>query len=163
MRSHLLLASKVARVAQLSPHNSTGLPQGRFLVGLRLPNRRLTSFQPALLRSNTQLLSAGPQQTRLFCSQSQSGSGGGGGGGDESGPKADGENGAEPTAIAQTPPTIQYSLLTPPAVPEHLSPVPLIAINRHPLFPRFVKVVEVLRHHIFSPITCLFLIFFINF
>nr|XP_005494299.1 lon protease homolog, mitochondrial-like [Zonotrichia albicollis] len=54
------------------------------------------------------------------------GGGGGGGGGADSG-------GAGPVITA----------LTPLLVPEHFPNVPLIAVTRNPVFPRFIKIIEV--------------------
>uniref|UniRef100_A0A8C3V450 Lon protease homolog, mitochondrial n=1 Tax=Catharus ustulatus TaxID=91951 RepID=A0A8C3V450_CATUS len=64
--------------------------------------------------------------------------GGGGGGGADSG-------GAGPVITA----------LTPLLVPEHFPNVPLIAVTRNPVFPRFIKIIEVTSTCIFVPLWCI--------
>uniref|UniRef100_A0A8C9LD19 Lon protease homolog, mitochondrial n=1 Tax=Pavo cristatus TaxID=9049 RepID=A0A8C9LD19_PAVCR len=58
----------------------------------------------------------------------------GGGGGEESG----GGGGADPGGSAPV-----MTALTPLMVPEHFPNVPLIAVTRNPVFPRFIKIIEV--------------------
>lgn len=40
----------------------------------------------------------------------------------------------------------QMTALTPMLVPEVFPNVPLIAVNRNPVFPRFIKIIEVISH-----------------
>ncbi|XP_027272634.1 LOW QUALITY PROTEIN: lon protease homolog, mitochondrial isoform X2 [Cricetulus griseus] len=67
-----------------------------------------------------------------------SGGGGGGGGGDESS-----EGGAEDGAAAGGGDGPVVTALAPMTVPDVFPHLPLIAITRNPVFPRFIKIVEV--------------------
>uniref|UniRef100_A0A8C3SD22 Lon N-terminal domain-containing protein n=1 Tax=Chelydra serpentina TaxID=8475 RepID=A0A8C3SD22_CHESE len=62
----------------------------------------------------------------------------GGGDGLESGGAEDGGGGADP---AGAPPAM--TALTPLLIPERFPNVPLIAVTRNPVFPRFIKILEV--------------------
>ncbi|KAJ8374684.1 hypothetical protein SKAU_G00052640 [Synaphobranchus kaupii] len=64
----------------------------------------------------------------------EDGEGSSGSGGDEAGDGGDG-------GTAYTPP--QMTALTPMLVPEVFPNVPLIAVSRNPVFPRFIKIIEV--------------------
>ncbi|XP_077082057.1 lon protease homolog, mitochondrial [Siphateles boraxobius] len=81
----------------------------------------------------------GCQQKRfLFGNQ---GSGFSGEDGAESSGGADDESGGEEGPY--TPPPPQMSALTTMLVPDVFPNVPLIAVNRNPVFPRFIKIIEV--------------------
>ncbi|XP_061635242.1 lon protease homolog, mitochondrial isoform X1 [Phyllopteryx taeniolatus] len=67
----------------------------------------------------------------------ESGGGGDGSGGEESGGGGVGEDGGAAYAGAQ------MTALTPMMVPEVFPNVPLIAVSRNPVFPRFIKIIEV--------------------
>lgn len=74
---------------------------------------------------------------RFFSTSGKSGS--------ESGGRDD-EDGAAPSDMPPHPPmpdSFPMGALTPLAVPEVFPKVPVIAINRNPVFPRFVKMIEV--------------------
>ncbi|XP_056095069.1 lon protease homolog, mitochondrial [Rhinichthys klamathensis goyatoka] len=84
-------------------------------------------------------LGLGCQQKRfLFGNQ---GSGFSGGDGAESSGGAEDESGGDEGPY--TPPPPQMSALTTMLVPEVFPNVPLIAVNRNPVFPRFIKIIEV--------------------
>nr|XP_030112385.3 lon protease homolog, mitochondrial-like [Taeniopygia guttata] len=59
----------------------------------------------------------------------------GGGGGEDSGGGGADSGGAGPGPV--------ITALTPLLVPEHFPNVPLIAVTRNPVFPRFIKIIEV--------------------
>lgn len=105
---------------------------------------RVTGFRSGLLGSGSP-----PCHPRAFGNRAggagftgedgaeSSGSGGGGdSGGEESG---GGEDGGAAYAGAQ------MTALTPMTVPEVFPNVPLIAVSRNPVFPRFIKIIEVRR------------------
>ncbi|XP_051929999.1 lon protease homolog, mitochondrial [Hippocampus zosterae] len=64
-----------------------------------------------------------------------------GGGGDSSGEESGGGGGGEDGGAAYA--GAQMTALTPMTVPEVFPNVPLIAVNRNPVFPRFIKIIEV--------------------
>jgi len=85
-------------------------------------------------------LGLGCQQKRfLFGNQ---GSGFSGGDGAESSGGAEDESGGDEGPYSPPPP--QMSALTTMLVPEVFPNVPLIAVNRNPVFPRFIKIIEVM-------------------
>ncbi|XP_070541790.1 lon protease homolog, mitochondrial-like [Ptychodera flava] len=77
-------------------------------------------------------------------SSAGSGEGGGDGDGDGDGGSDGGESGDEkpPPYMPPTPPPMMTSL-TAMTVPEAFTPVPIIAVSRNPLFPKFIKMVEI--------------------
>ncbi|KPP66212.1 lon protease, mitochondrial-like, partial [Scleropages formosus] len=68
---------------------------------------------------------------------------GGGGGGHEAGDGAEGPDGADGADRGAHFVAAQMSALTPLVVPEVFPHVPLIAVSRNPVFPRFIKIIEV--------------------
>lgn len=89
-------------------------------------------------------LTGGCQTRSVFGNRS---SGFSGEDGAESSGTADGDGGDE---APDSPP--QMSALTPMLVPEVFPNVPLIAVNRNPVFPRFIKIIEVIHTHTHSNI-----------
>ncbi|KAL3866563.1 hypothetical protein ACJMK2_043851 [Sinanodonta woodiana] len=63
------------------------------------------------------------------------------GSGSQDGDGSDKPEGENPEVIAST--SLPFGALTPMAVPEVFPNVPVIAISRNPVFPRFVKMIEV--------------------
>lgn len=100
---------------------------------------------------------------RSFCSSSKEGDGSEEGGSSASSGESDGDGGDN--SAGQDPPTIQpgqaqeaypnMMALTPMSVPEVFPHVPLIAMNRNPVFPRFIKIVEVPGNYILRIYMCL--------
>uniref|UniRef100_A0A8C9TG55 Lon protease homolog, mitochondrial n=1 Tax=Scleropages formosus TaxID=113540 RepID=A0A8C9TG55_SCLFO len=66
-----------------------------------------------------------------------------GGGGHEAGDGAEGPDGADGADRGAHFVAAQMSALTPLVVPEVFPHVPLIAVSRNPVFPRFIKIIEV--------------------
>ncbi len=60
-----------------------------------------------------------------------------------------GEGGGEGEAPPPPPPPPIMTSLAPVSVPETFSPVPVIAVHRSPVFPKFIKIVEVSAFYYF--------------
>ncbi|XP_019727361.1 lon protease homolog, mitochondrial [Hippocampus comes] len=106
---------------------------------------RVTGFRSGLLGSGSP-----PCHPRAFGNRAsgagftgedgaESGGGGGDSGGEESG--GGGGGGGEDGGAAYA--GAQMTALTPMTVPEVFPNVPLIAVSRNPVFPRFIKIIEV--------------------
>ncbi|XP_071964828.1 lon protease homolog, mitochondrial-like [Antedon mediterranea] len=66
------------------------------------------------------------------------------GSGEDDPPASGGEDGQPKYSAGQGPVVLPTMVsLTPVTVPDELSPIPVIAVNRNPVFPKFVKMVEV--------------------
>ncbi|KAL4608015.1 lon protease, mitochondrial-like [Arapaima gigas] len=131
------------------------LPGSSALQRPYLARSVLTVRQPQWNRRLATVLSAAPgssegtaavQARRFFGNRGSGYSGddapesGAGDGGQEAGDGAEGPDGAERDAHFGAP---QMSALTPLVVPEVFPHVPLIAVSRNPVFPRFIKIIEV--------------------
>ncbi|XP_049444475.1 lon protease homolog, mitochondrial [Epinephelus fuscoguttatus] len=96
----------------------------------------------AVLRGRTELLTPTPRpymlQERMFGNRSSAGFSGedGGDSAGSGGEEAGGDGGAPYNGP-------QMTALTPMMVPEVFPNVPLIAVSRNPVFPRFIKIIEV--------------------
>lgn len=111
-----------------------------FGIKLRLGAERWARVMcPFRCRSMLRPPTPGPlaMQMRMF---GNSGSGTGFSGEDD----AEGPGGEEPAGHGGVPGTeAQMTALTPMMVPEVFPNVPLIAVSRNPVFPRFIKIIEV--------------------
>ncbi|XP_032381201.1 lon protease homolog, mitochondrial [Etheostoma spectabile] len=114
-------------------------------AGCRLPVRphRWMRVGAAALRGQTELLTPAIRpfvvQDRMFGNRASGAGFSGEDGGDSAGSGGE-ESGGEGGAPYSGP---QMTALTPMMVPEVFPNVPLIAVSRNPVFPRFIKIIEV--------------------
>ncbi|XP_074492983.1 lon protease homolog, mitochondrial [Sebastes fasciatus] len=145
---HLLLTDtsppsqlQAPRFCSNAPVSSTAMTAGSRLTGTGTCRPHRWMRVGAALRDQTVPLFLAPTcrpytvQDRMFGNRASGGEDGGessGSGGEESG----GEGGAPYSGATMT-------ALTPMMVPEVFPNVPLIAVSRNPVFPRFIKIIEV--------------------
>uniref|UniRef100_A0A8D0A9F9 Lon protease homolog, mitochondrial n=1 Tax=Sander lucioperca TaxID=283035 RepID=A0A8D0A9F9_SANLU len=114
-------------------------------AGCRLPARphRWMRVGAAALRGQTELLTPTSRpymvQERMFGNRASGAGFSGEDGGDSAGSGGE-ESGGDGGAPYSGP---QMTALTPMMVPEVFPNVPLIAVSRNPVFPRFIKIIEV--------------------
>ena len=119
--------------------------------------RRLTTFPISTLRASpsfilkgrsTILISSLKQRPHLIvCRASSSSSGGDEGEGGEEKPAGEGQESAEGDgSLGLITPIVKQYALAPVSIPERFPEVPVLPISRHPIFPRFVKMLEVCLH-----------------
>lgn len=143
---------KYFRTFSVSQANVRIRPNYVYSIPVRNFSRRNHLQQSAILGSNCGSLFCNlrnPQHLRYFSSQPSSvGAGGSGDSGAPAGGEGAGGSGGDDgphyqePPIPETPETVSVSL-TPVTVPEYFPIVPVIAVKRNPLFPRFVKLLEV--------------------
>ncbi|XP_056303321.1 lon protease homolog, mitochondrial [Danio aesculapii] len=119
----------------LSSSRSYSIIRGRHCLSAARRSASLTDRWSGGGSAGSGGLTGGCQTRSVFGNRS---SGFSGEDGAESSGAADGDGGDE---APDSPP--QMSALTPMLVPEVFPNVPLIAVNRNPVFPRFIKIIEV--------------------
>ena len=119
--------------------------------------RRLTTFpistlraSPSLIlkwRSTTFISSIKQRPHQIVCRTSSSSSGGDKGEGGEEKPAGEGQESAEGDgSLGLITPIVKQYALAPMSIPDRFPEVPVLPISRHPIFPRFVKMLEVCLH-----------------
>uniref|UniRef100_A0A671MW03 Lon protease homolog, mitochondrial n=1 Tax=Sinocyclocheilus anshuiensis TaxID=1608454 RepID=A0A671MW03_9TELE len=129
-----------------SPHAVISTGQRRGKDHEIAPSVAIPAIPPWFWSRVTAAGSAGSGCQRRFLFGSKgSGFSGEDGGESSAGSAGDEESGGDEGPY--TPPPPQMTALTPMLVPELFPNVPLVAVNRNPVFPRFIKIIEVTEAH----------------
>ena len=112
------------------------------------PNATFRTSQPSILNgTSTGFISSIKQRPHIIVCQAYSSSSGGdeGEGGEEKPAGEEQESTGDGSLGLMTPIVKQYAL-APMSIPDRFPEVPVLPISRHPIFPRFVKMLEVCLH-----------------
>uniref|UniRef100_A0A671MXF0 Lon protease homolog, mitochondrial n=1 Tax=Sinocyclocheilus anshuiensis TaxID=1608454 RepID=A0A671MXF0_9TELE len=142
-------ASRSASSAMIRAGLDALFPRSYSSISSRASSRSARTAASVLTDSWSRVTAAGSAgsgcQRRFLFGSKGSGFSGEDGGESSAGSAGDEESGGDEGPY--TPPPPQMTALTPMLVPELFPNVPLVAVNRNPVFPRFIKIIEVTEAH----------------